>query len=84
VGNTVLLTTSDGGVTIDLSWEPVYPALRYRVYRSTDPQLVIDVANEIAVIDTQQDTFYTDDTVPTDPFLYYLVTSEDLCGNASS
>jgi hypothetical protein len=79
----LVATTPDFGATIDLSWEPVYTALMYRVYRSLDASQVTDPGNEIGLLDQQYSSSFTDDTVPSDEFLYYLVTPEDGCGNQS-
>jgi hypothetical protein len=84
VGNTLELSTPDFGATVDLSWEPVYPALKYRVYRSWEANPVVDPANEIGLLEEQAASSYTDDMVSGDEFLYYLVTTEDACGNESS
>jgi hypothetical protein len=85
VGSSLIVSSADMGATLDLEWDPVYPALKYRVYRSLDPTLVVDPPNEIALVDSPTGTTYTDTTGPGgEEFLFYLVTAEDDCGNESS
>ena len=54
------------------------------MYRSADLSLVIDALNEVGLADSQQDTSFTDGSLPAETFLSYLVRSEDGCGNESS
>lgn len=79
----LVATTPDFGATVDLRWEPVYTALKYRVYRSLDASTITDSGNEIGLVEDQYGSSFMDDTVPSDEFLYYLVTPEDACGNQS-
>jgi hypothetical protein len=79
----LVATSPDFGATIDLTWEPQYTALMYRVYRSLDASTITDAGNEIGLVEEQYGSSFTDDTVPSDEFLYYLVTPEDGCGNQS-
>jgi hypothetical protein len=84
VGNNLELSTPDFGATVELQWIPVYPALKYRIYRSWEANQVVDPANEIGLLEDQAASSFTDDMVSGDEFLYYLVTTEDACGNESS
>jgi hypothetical protein len=71
----------DAGATIDLSWEPVYTGILYRVYRNTDASMIFDPTSEIALLEDQRAAAFTDDVVPEDELLFYQVVAEDECGN---
>jgi hypothetical protein len=77
------VASPDLGATVEMSWTPVYPAHRYRVYRGLDASDVSNLANELGLLDDPHASTFIDDTVPSDEFVFYLVTPEDSCGNQS-
>jgi hypothetical protein len=64
-------------------WSPVYPAHGYRVYRGLDASDITNPLNELGLLEDPHASEYSDDTAPSDEFVFYLVTPEDSCGNQS-
>ena len=48
-----------------------------------DASDITNISNELGLLEDPHASVYTDDTAPSDEFVYYLVTPEDSCGNQS-